>query len=262
MINMQEMNKALCIGRQWSSVGSSQFDVVFASEHIVDFNLFRRGGENLFPLYILTNGEEKMFFGIKEPEIEYEGFTKKGLHKTDNFTKEFRQFIKTKYKESYSPEHILGYIYSVLHSPAYRSNYIEFLKNDFPKVPFTKNEDVFQKLSVIGIELFETHLMNKIPEIIDCQSAGSGDNFRVELINYKSNKVWFNNDRYIDNIPPGVWDFHIGGYQVLDKWLKERKKHNIILSKSDMDHFKAIVNILAFTIDTMHKIDDLSSDWI
>jgi predicted helicase len=264
MINMQEKNMALCVGRQWSSVGSDQFDVVLISKNIVDFNIFRRGGENLFPLYILSNGEDKVFFGVKEPEIEYNSGnkTKGGLTKTENFTPEFRRFINSKYYKIYTPEQILSYIYAVLHSPAYRSKYIEFLKIDFPRIPFTNDEKIFNDLSEIGMNLIDAHLLKEIPNEIQCQSLGSDNNFKVEVVRYEKNKVWYNKDRYIDSIPENVWNFHIGGYQVLDKWFKERKKHDITLSGADIQHLIDVVNVLDYTIKTMHKIDELTEEWI
>lgn len=266
MVNMQEENIALCIGRQWSTVGSESFDVVFVSNNIVDFNLFRRGGENLFPLYILSNGEDRLFFGMKEPEVEYnaDNKTKSGLTKTPNFTKEFQEFINNQYKISFSPEQIMGYIYAVLHSPTYRNKYVGFLKIDFPRIPFTDDEELFKELSAIGEELISHHLLKVNYSKNICKIDGDSDNFKVEKVSYEpdSMKVWINKDRYFAPVPPEIWNFYIGGYQVLDKWLKERKKHDITLSGEDVQHFIKVVNVLGNTIETMQKIDELTKDWI
>jgi len=239
----------------------------------------------IFPLYILSNGEEKIFFGVKEQEIEYDAGSKtqKGLIKTENFTKEFRSFINGKYTEIYSPEQILGYIYAVLHSPTYRTKYLEFLKIDFPRIPFTDDEKIFNELSEIGFELIEHHLLRvNYSDNNICKSNGTGENFKVEKVEYKefapnendeadfllsskgekSGRVWFNKDRYFEPVPESVWNFYIGGYQVLDKWLKERKKHEITLLGEDIQHFIKVVNVLDFTIKTMQKIDELTLDWL
>ena len=84
----------------------------------------------------------------------------------------------------------------------------------------------------------------------------------VTKVEYKNNQVWFNDTTYFDNIPKDIWDYQIGGYQVLDKWLKERKKHNYILNGTDLQHFIKVCNVLAETIKIQKEIDDLTKEWI
>ncbi|MBM2816753.1 MAG: methyltransferase/helicase, partial [Ignavibacteria bacterium] len=253
---MLKGNTALCIGRQWSVVGSKTYDIFMVASLITDMNLFRRGGFAFFPLYINTEN------GNGSGNGNGNDFLFKEDGKRDNFTKDFRHFIKSKYQNLYTPEQILGYIYAVLHSPTYRTKYIEFLKIDFPRIPFSDNENKFQELSKIGEKLINAHLLKEIPTEITCPLLGGGNNFKVEAINFDKGKVWFNNERYFDNVPEDVWKFFIGGYQVLDKWLKERKKHEIILETKDWRHFQNIINIITFTIKTMQRIDELTKDWI
>jgi predicted helicase len=262
-LNMQEENIALLSHKReeldlpWSHALITKY----ISEHGV---MSSKTTNYQFPLYIISNGEEKMFFGIKEPDIQYGNKTKNGLYKTENFTKEFRNYINNLYNEYKTPENIMGYIYAVLHSPAYRDRYLEFLKSEFPKIPFTHDEDLFGRLSYIGNNLIDAHLLkeNSFPINIDCKCIGDGNNFKVEKVLYDKGKVWINDNRYFEPVPLPIWEFYIGGYQVLDKWLKERKKHEITLSSDDYRHFINVVNVLDHTIKTMEKIDELTKDWI
>ncbi|MDQ1265714.1 MAG: hypothetical protein QG635_865, partial [Bacteroidota bacterium] len=263
MLNVQESNIGLISVRQ---VAENNFNHSFITDSIIEsrMTLSNKGIAYLYPLYILTNGVEKIFYGIKEPEIEYisGNKTKQGLVKTDNFKDDFRKFFKSKYKGTYSPEQILGYIYAVLHSPTYRTKYLEFLKIDFPRIPFTDVENLFIKLSEIGFDLIEHHLLKRTYSDNICRMSGIGDNYKVENVEYKQEKAWINKERCFEPIHKEIWNFQIGGYQVLDKWLKERKKHEITLSGEDIQHFIKVVNVLDYTNKTMGIIDDLTNDWI
>ena len=263
MINMQEENLGLISVRQ---VAENNFNHTFISNSIIEsrMTLSNKGIAYIYPLYILSNGEDKMFFGmVREPDVQFGSGTKtkSGLTKTENFTNEFRDYITDKYKNFFNAEQILGYIYAILHSPTYRTKYVEFLKMDFPRIPFTDDEEMFKELSKIGRELIQHHLLKESSTEINCRIDGK-TNFKVEKVSYENGKVWINNDRYFDNVPQAIWDFYIGGYQVLDKWLKERKKHEITLTYQDIDHFIKVVNVLDFTIKTMERIDELTGEWI
>jgi predicted helicase len=209
---------------------------------------------NIAPLYIYQeNGNT---------DENGNGYLFKEAGKKDNFTKEFRKYLKDKYAEKYTPEQILGYIYAILHSKIYREKYIEFLKIDFPRIPFVDNSETFEKLSVIGWELIQHHLLNIKTKRGIAQLSGEGDNYSVEKVDRIDGKVYINKDRYFDGINDEIWNFYIGGYQVLDKWLKERKKHEITLETEDILHFINIVDVIDFTINTMVEIDSLVEDWI
>ena len=244
------------IGIIFPRITVNKFEHCFVSELMVDYSA---GGAHtaaetyIAPLYIYSesetngNGNDVLF---------------KDNSKRDNFTKEFRQFIKFKYKNQYSPEQILGYLYAILHSPSYRSKYLEFLKIDYPRIPFTENESLFNELSSIGFELIEHHLLKRSYPDGLCRINGSGTNYNIEKVEYEKGKIWFNNSRYFESISDQIWNFNIGGYQVLDKWLKERKKNQISLSSEDIQHFIKVVNILNYTIYSMQEIDDLTKDWL
>jgi predicted helicase len=257
MVNLQENN----IGLVTSKTLVSDFKHTFVSKYITNFNFLdtagRFGSGYLFPLYILKNGVERTFFGVAEPEAYY---------KTENFTKDFRTFINAKYAKIYTPEQILGYIYAILHSPTYRSKYAEFLKIDFPRIPFAETAQVFEKLSGLGSDLVQKHLLNEVPTDKEYKTLGTykGDgNNIVEKPVFSASPIgalYINKTQYFDNVPEAVYNFHIGGYQVLDKYLKDRK--TCTLTIDEIENVENIVKVLAFTIKQMEQIDTLTIDWI
>jgi predicted helicase len=151
------------------------------------------------------------------------------------------------------PEDIFDYIYAVLHSTTYRETYKEFLKIDFPRVPFTKDKDLFWKLVDLGRELRLRHLMEhpQSEELITTYPIG-WDN-TVEKITYTDAKVWINATQYFDNVPQIAREFYIGGYQPAQKWLKDRKGK--ILSYEDIMHYQKIIVALTNTARVMEEID-------
>ncbi|MDT3739581.1 MAG: type ISP restriction/modification enzyme [Candidatus Kapabacteria bacterium] len=263
MLNMQEQNIALISVRQ---VAETIFNHTFIAKNIIEsrMTLSNKGIAYAYPLYIMKNGEEKIFFGVSEPTSEYGELTKSGLVKTENIKPEFRKYIFKTYKRyvDFTPEQILGYIYAVLHSKIYREKYIEFLKIDFPRIPFADSAEIFEKMSELGWELIQHHLLNETTKIGLCKLSGEGSNYLVEKVERAEGKVWFNKERYFEGISDEVWDFHIGGYQVLDKWLKERKKHEVTLETEDILHFISVVDVIDYTIKTMEKIDEIAEEWI
>jgi hypothetical protein len=128
------------------------------------------------------------------------------------------------------------------------------LRNDFPRVPFPKLADEFETLSGFGWALVQAHLLNELPRRGLAAYHGKGDHL-VEAIRYSPDErtIAINKNQFFKPVPPAVWEFYIGGYQVLDKYLKSRKGR--ILSLDEINHVAAIADILAFTIDQMVKID-------
>ena len=159
-----------------------------------------------------------------------------------------------------SPESIFHYIYAVLHTPSYRERYKEFLKVDFPRIPYPKSAEEFNRLAAIGERLVAVHLL-KAPEVRDMFSPYanfpvSGDN-RVESVKYEGAKsVRINATQYFDNVPSGAWEFYIGGYQPAQKWLKDRKGR--VLSPDDLMHYKAIIAALVETRRLMEELETLA----
>lgn len=173
----------------------------------------------------------------------------------ENFTPEFREYIDSRYDHHYTPEEILGYIYAVLHAPAYRERYAEFLRIDFPRIPFPEAAEEFERLSALGWGLVQAHLEREFPRAGLGAYAGRGSH-EVERVRYSAEEesVWINADQRFENVPSEIWEFYIGGYQVIDKYLKSRKGRT--LSLDEINHVGAIADILAFTIGRMAEIDE------
>ena len=157
--------------------------------------------------------------------------------------------------EKFSPIDILDYIYSVLHSPSYREKYKEFLKIDFPRVPFPKDAAAFWKLVNLGGELRQIHLLEsaKVEEYITQYPIG-GDNI-VGKTRFDNGKVWINETQYFAGVPETAWNFYIGGYQPAQKWLKDRKDRT--LGYEDIFHYQKIIAALSATDALMREIDEI-----
>ncbi len=172
--------------------------------------------------------------------------------KTPNLSKEIVSEIE-KVVGKTTPENIFDYIYAVLHSPKYREKYKDFLKIDFPRVPYPKNEESFIKLSKTGEQLRKIHLLESsvIEDLITTYPV-SGNNI-VEKVTYRDKKVYINSSQYFGKVPEEAWSFYIGGYQPAQKWLKDRKGRE--LTNEDIAHYQKIIVVLIETKKIMQKID-------
>lgn len=185
-------------------------------------------------------------------------YSEDGSDRTENLTPEFREWLDERYGEHYEPEEILGCIYAVLYAPTYRSKYAEFLRIDFPRVPFPEAANDFEALSKLGSDLIQAHLMRTVPQLRLGDFKGQGGR-EVEAIRYQPpsederGKIWINKDQYFDDVPPEVWKFQIGGYAVPGKYLKDRKGRTLTLD--EVEAVENIINIAAFTLDQMQTID-------
>jgi predicted helicase len=257
MQHMKKDNIGLTIGRQGQAVGIEHlWNLAFITEDIVDLNLFYRGGELLFPLYLYPSSEAKKKKGISaltlfEPE---EPYGKKG--KIPNIAvKVFEQLEKT-YRKKPTPEQILYYCYAVLYSNIYRKMYAEFLKIDFPRIPFTADYYLFLELSKLGEELAELHLLkHKSLNHPGTKYFGKGDSDKIEKPEYdeEAKRVYINESRYFDNISPEVWNYQVGGYQPMEKYLKDRKGRQM----DDPGHYCKMATAIAKTIELQKEIDRL-----
>ena len=162
------------------------------------------------------------------------------------------------------PIDLLDYIYAVLHSPSYREKYKEFLKIDFPRVPYPTDLTTFGKLSNLGAELRQIHLLESpIVSNYITQYPEDGDNVvvkpRLDLTGFKNlsglGRVYINETQYFDNVPEVAWNFYIGGYQPAQKWLKDRKERE--LSYEDILHYQKIIVALSETDRIMKEIDTI-----
>ncbi len=182
------------------------------------------------------------------------------------FTKE-----KEETKDTFAPIDILDYIYAVLHSPTYREKYKEFLKIDFPRVPYPKDEKTFWNLVKLGKEVREIHLLesNKVEDYITsyemAEDAENDHNVITTKIGKKDwqiidkekqlGRIWINESKYFDNVPVTAWEFYIGGYQPAQKWLKDRKERE--LKFEDILHYQKIIVALTETDRIMKEIDKI-----
>lgn len=152
-----------------------------------------------------------------------------------------------------SPEEVLDYIYAVLHSPKYREKYREFLKIDFPRVPYPKDRASFESLVKLGGELRGLHLLEspKVEEYITIFPVpGNGE---VEKVSYVERRVYINSLQYFGDVPEVAWNFYIGGYQPAQKWLKDRKWRT--LTWEDIAHYQSMIVALTETNRVMEEVD-------
>ena len=163
--------------------------------------------------------------------------------------------------DTFSPEDVFHYIYAIFHSPQYRERYAEFLKIDFPRLPLTTSVPLFRRLAALGGELVAWHLLQHpqlegMGGLITGYPEG-GDN-RVEKGHPKYDaghqRVHINTAQYFEGVPPELWEHMVGGYQVLDKWLKDRKGRT--LTSDDITHYQRIVRSLSETQRLMRAIDE------
>ena len=159
--------------------------------------------------------------------------------------------------EKPSPEDLFDYIYAVLHSPWYRGRFKEFLKRDFPRIPYPKDTTSFDNLVSMGKKLRKLHLMKDCGKWdarrrFPCKGEGSDT---LEYRQWKNRKIYFNETQYFDNVPQEVWEFYIGGYQVADKWLKDRI--NTDISYNEIVQYQNILYAIEETIKLMKDIDDI-----
>ncbi len=173
----------------------------------------------------------------------------------------FLNDVKSKFSYLPNPETISYYIYAILHSPAYRDRYAQFLKTHFPRIPLTSNDKLFRKLADYGEQLVQLHLMTspKLDNLITKFVEGTGERLVAPAHpKYQDDAVHINKkgDKFT-GVPESVWNFYVGGYQVCHKWLKDRKGRT--LSDEDILHYQKIVVALAETIELMAKIDEAIS---
>jgi len=240
MKHMMRENLGLIISRQMDKSG---IEPVFVTNSIIDAHSITSAISisNLFPLYIY----HKNLFNDSDRQEE----------KHPNIRSQIIQALSEAYKKQPGPEEIFCYIFAILYSNIYRQKYAEFLKMDFPRVPFTKDGRLFSKMADYGNRLVELHLL-KSPELEQpvVKFQGEGDN-RVEIICYEKDRVYINKNQYFERIPENIWQYQIGAYQVCDKWLKERKGKK--LSLEDIKHYCKIVAALKKTMSIQNKIDEI-----
>ncbi len=160
--------------------------------------------------------------------------------------------------KTFAPIDLLDYIYAVLHSPIYREKYIEFLKIDFPRVPYPTDKNQFRKLAKLGGQLRELHLLQTdLPLITEYNHSGDNtvDKVNWQLTDNQLGEVHINKNQRFEKVPATAWEFYIGGYQPAQKWLKDRK--GIALTADDIHHYQKIIVALSETEKLMAAIDSI-----
>jgi predicted helicase len=257
-------NLGLVIGRQGQVVGSMPWNLAFLTDSMTDFNLYYRGGGMLFPLYFYpeTNVQKTIEQSSdRTPNLNAEIVKQIAENLSLTFTNE-----KETTKNTFAPIDILDYIYAVLHSPSYREKYKEFLKIDFPRVPYPKEKNTFWQLVKLGGEIRQIHLLesSKVEDYITTYPK-DGSNTITTKVGKKDwdlfdketglGRIWINDEQYFDNIPLTAWEFYIGGYQPAQKWLKDRKERT--LEFDDILHYQKIIVALSETDRLMKEIDKI-----
>ncbi|MGA2467834.1 MAG: type ISP restriction/modification enzyme [Thermodesulfobacteriota bacterium] len=229
-----------------------QFSVV-VSEKIIDQCAIGNksagaGISYIAPLYLYPDKDKKDLFSSN----------KRTMKRQTNISPQLLIALAEVFKKEPTPEEVLYYIYAVFYSNIYRSKYAEFLRTDFPRIPFNKDYRVFYKMGEYGKRLVDLHLLksNELDRPI-AKFQGKGD-YKVEKVKYKQGKVYINNDQHFEGISPEVWEYQIGGYQVCDKWLKDRKGR--VLSLDDIRHYCKVVTSIGKTIEVHKAIDEIFSE--
>lgn len=210
----------------------------------------------IFPLYLYHRQEQKRKASVIqlmlfEPEDSY-------VTKVPNIRKELIEELNKNFKKKVLPEDIFYYVYSILYSNVYRKKFSEFLRIDFPRIPFTKNYKLFKKLGSLGKALVDLHLLQseklgKINLILPGEGNNKVENVRFEQINNETGRVWFNKKQYFDKINIKAFYYKIGGYQVCEKWLKDKKDRT--LSYEDFSTYYKIEKAILETINIQKEID-------
>ncbi len=242
-------NVAVAVGRAGQVIGSDQWNLIFCTGHMTEFNLYRRGGNNLFPLYIYPTGDRADLFAHHDAS-----------ERRPNLNPAVASALAAAYGREPEPEEIFHYVYAVLYAPSYRAKYAEFLRTDFPRIPFTSDAALFSELAALGARLVGLHLLKSReldPPI--CRFDGSGDGrigkgAKAGLRYEPSNeRVYINATQYFAPVPKEVWEYQVGGYQVCRKWLNDRKERS--LGADEVRTYCRIVTALKLTLDIQHEID-------
>lgn len=264
-----------------------------ATDVIADDRIFfsNRGTSVLFPLYLYNNTREKKKTHGGSGAFTMSLFEEPAPYTTrrPNLSLKFIAYTKEKLElgfvpdgrgdlqENFGPEDIFHYAYAVFHSPTYRERYAEFLKIDFPRLPITSDLALFRALAEKGRELVSLHLMDA--DVLE----QSGVNYPIpgsdEVISrhpryyapgeenpqigeqLEQGRIYINEEQYFEGIEAAVWEFQIGGYQVLHKWLKDRKAANWKLTFDDVRHYGQVVVALRETMRLMGEIDEVIPRW-
>lgn len=245
----------------------------FIARNIVDKTVLSSlDNANVAPLYLysdMTTHLDFFFVRYTDARNRYANFSAEFIANIERILNlQYQDIEKGNLQSSFGPEDALSYIYAVFSSPTYRTRYAEFLKTDFPRLPLTSNLDLFRRLCALGADLVALHLLEPdYPSASWTRSGGSSpldnpiarftgsgdDTVAKGYPKFKDSVVQVNPDQGFEGVPEDVWEFHVGGYQVCQKWLKDRRGRR--LSRADIAHYRKVVTALHETIRLMGEID-------
>ncbi|WP_162273214.1 type ISP restriction/modification enzyme [Rubripirellula obstinata] len=247
-------NRGIAVGRQGGAADTDEWNVVIGTTAFTEFNLFRSGGNTLFPLYLFPNKEEAAL--LKDGE--------KHLNIKSAILRLFQDICSEVQDQWTLGQNIFDYIYAILHSNQYRERFYEFLKRDFPRIPVPSTGSVFEELAKRGLELFELHSAGFSSEQVPIFSGAVGS--VVEKVSWTGTTIWIDKPQTIgfEAVSESEWSFRIGGYQPLEKWLKDRQakggknpRPGRKLTKDDIEHYQKMVVAIRETIRLMGEIDEV-----
>lgn len=234
-------NVGLVYRRQMPQDNSATY--FFISDRIICDGYIKsdnKGSETIAPLYL---------------------FQEDGTQTSNLKREKVRQLlINVQGSEDFDDQDVIDYIYGLFYSPAYRSQFHDLLKDDFPRIPPPADEEEFEWFRAAGERLRRLHLL--LDPAVDRFSTTypvTGSN-RVEKIEYDDERVWINDDQYFGKVPDSAWKFVIGAYRPADKWLRERVGRK--LSSVDLAHYQRIIQALIETQIIMDEIDGIPAHWV
>ncbi|MDD2875769.1 MAG: N-6 DNA methylase [Acidiphilium sp.] len=245
-------NTCLLVPRQ---IGTAIWCHVFVADNPANDCLISnrsREANQVLPLYLYPAEDRERrtrhdLFDVDDPFA--------GQEKIENIAATYRNQLAVRYGDpAFTPEQIFGYVYAILHARTYRARFAEFLRGDFPRIPFTDERRDLETLADLGWSLAQIHLMKTLPRSNLGQYRGKGDN-SVEKPRYAEAEqaLYINAAQNFAPIPLAIWEFQIGGYQVLDKYLKSRKGRKLTLD--EVTQVERIVAALEATLISMATID-------
>lgn len=281
MQHMEQGNIALIVPRK--------IDIAMGWNHVFCTNglmthhaLSLKEGNYLFPLWLKPHGTETRAIPNIEPALVQRVSKLIGLSWNDGIGNEsqgelapgmrhrkpvqellFDQRGRGDLEKSFGPRDIFDWIYAALHSPAYRARYADLLKSDFARIPLPRAKELFRELVPLGTKLVALHLVDEIDEKAlkdpkDIRFAGRGAaSVEKGFPKWSNGRVAINAEGWFEEVPENVWSFHIGGYQVCEKWLKDRRVNKLgrPLNENETLHYRRIVKAISETIDLMAEID-------
>jgi hypothetical protein len=214
----------------------------FVANTIISDGVIRsdnRGSESLFPLYLYPSAES--------PDAFHQ-------ERKPNLANWLLPTLSAAYGFTPTPGQVLAYIYAVLYSPTYRQKYAQELRTDFPRIPFTADGDLFRQMAALGQQLIDLHLLRNLSNTAGVKYQGQGSDV-VKKVHYDAatGRVYINADKYFEGVTPEMWEYRIGGYQVLKKYLEDRKGRRL----DDPVRYIHIASAIAETICLQQQIDAL-----